>query len=112
MNASDKGKIEEIVLALTAFGSEKMISYDKEIDWLMNLPNRFPGFTSVETELPEKIEGEEISDYVLATNGEWRLGTWYLVLRYDYRDKTWSEYNGQCHWGVKYWMPLPSYKDA
>ena len=32
--AADRGIVEEIILALNTLGEEKMISYDKEIEWL------------------------------------------------------------------------------
>ena len=34
ITAADKGTAEEIILALNTLGREKMISYDKEIEWL------------------------------------------------------------------------------
>jgi hypothetical protein len=34
ITAADRGKAEEIILALNTLGEEKMISYDKEIEWL------------------------------------------------------------------------------
>lgn len=34
LTASDRGKIDEIILALTTLGQEKMINYDEEIDFL------------------------------------------------------------------------------
>lgn len=34
LTASDRGKIDEIILALTTLGDEKMINYDEEIDFL------------------------------------------------------------------------------
>ena len=34
ITAADKGTAEEIILALNTLGEEKMISYDKEIEWL------------------------------------------------------------------------------
>ncbi len=37
MSASDRGVIEEIILALNTLGREKCISYDKEINWLNEL---------------------------------------------------------------------------
>lgn len=37
MYASDRGIIDEIIFALNILGSEKRISYDKEINWLMKL---------------------------------------------------------------------------
>ena len=37
MSASDRGVIDEIILALNTLGSEKCISYDKEINWLNEL---------------------------------------------------------------------------
>ncbi len=37
MSAADRGIIEEIKLALNTLGEEKMISYDKEIEWLNKL---------------------------------------------------------------------------
>ena len=38
--ASDTGTVEEIIFALTTIGKEKMISYDKEIEWLNALKQR------------------------------------------------------------------------
>lgn len=37
MSAADRGIIDEIIFALKTFGEEKMISYDKEIEWLNQL---------------------------------------------------------------------------
>lgn len=37
MSAADRGIIDEIVLALKTFGKEKMITYDREINWLNEL---------------------------------------------------------------------------
>lgn len=37
MSAADRGTIDEIILALNILGKEKMISYDKEIKWLIKL---------------------------------------------------------------------------
>ena len=37
MSAADRGVIEEIKFALNTLGKEKMISYDKEIEWLNKL---------------------------------------------------------------------------
>lgn len=37
MSASDRGIIDEIILALNTLGGEKCISYDKEIEWLIKL---------------------------------------------------------------------------
>ena len=37
MSAGDRGIIDEIILALNTLGEEKMISYDKEIEWLIKL---------------------------------------------------------------------------
>ena len=37
MSAADRGVIDEIIIALKAFGKEKMISYDKEIELLENI---------------------------------------------------------------------------
>ena len=37
MSAADRGVIDEIIFALNALGKEKMISYDKEIEWLNEL---------------------------------------------------------------------------
>lgn len=34
LTAADRGKIDEIILALTTLGDEKMINYDEEIDFL------------------------------------------------------------------------------
>lgn len=36
ITASDRGIANEIIFALKALGEEKMISYDKEIEWLRN----------------------------------------------------------------------------
>ena len=36
ITASDRGMANEIIFALKALGEEKMISYDKEIEWLSN----------------------------------------------------------------------------
>ena len=36
ITAADRGIADEIIFALKAFGEEKMISYDKEIEWLRN----------------------------------------------------------------------------
>lgn len=37
LTASDRGKIDEIILALTTLGDEKMINYDEEIDFLNDI---------------------------------------------------------------------------
>ena len=37
MSAADRGIVDEIILALNTLGNEKMISYDKEIEWLIKL---------------------------------------------------------------------------
>ena len=37
LTAADRGKIDEIILALTTLGQEKMINYDEEIDFLNNI---------------------------------------------------------------------------
>lgn len=37
MSAADRGIVDEIILALNTFGEEKMISYNKEIEWLIKL---------------------------------------------------------------------------
>ena len=37
MSAADRGIVDEIILALNTLGDEKMISYDKEIEWLIKL---------------------------------------------------------------------------
>ena len=37
MSAADRGVVDEIILALNTFSEEKMISYDKEIEWLVKL---------------------------------------------------------------------------
>ena len=37
ITAADRGTVEEIILALNTLGKEKMISYDKEIEWLNKL---------------------------------------------------------------------------
>jgi len=37
MSASDRGIIDEIIFILNTLGKEKMISYDKEINWLNEL---------------------------------------------------------------------------
>ena len=37
MSAADRGIIDEIIFALKTLGDEKMISYDKEIEWLNQL---------------------------------------------------------------------------
>ena len=37
MSAGDRGIIDEIIFALHTIGKEKMISYDKEIEWLIKL---------------------------------------------------------------------------
>lgn len=36
ITASDRGIVDEIIFALNALGKEKMICYDKEIEWLRN----------------------------------------------------------------------------
>ena len=61
------------------------------------------GWISVDDELPPKRESEEISEYYLVSNG-----SWLDICRYDYRDKSWSDYRYESHWGVTHWMPLPS----
>ena len=37
LTASDRGTIDEIIMALTTLGEEKMINYDEEIDFLNNI---------------------------------------------------------------------------
>ena len=37
MSAADRGVVDEIILALSILGEEKMVSYDKEIEWLIKL---------------------------------------------------------------------------
>ena len=37
LTATDRGKIDEIILALTALGEEKMINYEEEIDFLNDI---------------------------------------------------------------------------
>ena len=37
MSAADRGVVDEIILALSTLGEEKMVSYDKEIEWLIKL---------------------------------------------------------------------------
>ena len=37
MSAADRGIVDEIILALNTLGREKMISYNKEIEWLIKL---------------------------------------------------------------------------
>ena len=37
MSAADRGIVDEIILALNTLGKEKLISYDKEIEWLNQL---------------------------------------------------------------------------
>lgn len=37
MSAADRGIVDEIILALNTLGEEKMISYHKEIEWLIKL---------------------------------------------------------------------------
>lgn len=37
--AADRGKIDEIILALRTLGNEKMISYTEEIEFLLKLRN-------------------------------------------------------------------------
>ncbi len=37
MSAADRGIVDEIILALNTLGAEKMISFDKEIEWLIKL---------------------------------------------------------------------------
>ena len=37
MSATDRGIVDEIILALNTLGEEKMISYNKEINWLKEL---------------------------------------------------------------------------
>lgn len=37
MSAADRGIVDEIILALNTLGEEKMISFDKEIEWLIKL---------------------------------------------------------------------------
>ena len=36
ITAADRGIVNEIIFALNTLGEEKMISYDKEIEWLKN----------------------------------------------------------------------------
>lgn len=37
MSAADRGIIDEIIFALKTLSEEKMISYDREIEWLNQL---------------------------------------------------------------------------
>ena len=37
MSEADRGVVDDIILALNTLGEEKMISYDKEIEWLIKL---------------------------------------------------------------------------
>ena len=37
MSAADRGIVDGIILALNTLGEDKMISYDKEIEWLVKL---------------------------------------------------------------------------
>jgi hypothetical protein len=37
MSAADRGIVDEIIFALNTLGEEKMISYNKEINWLKEL---------------------------------------------------------------------------
>lgn len=37
LTAADRGKIDEIIMALTTLGEEKMINYNEEIDFLNNI---------------------------------------------------------------------------
>ena len=39
LTAADRGKIDEIILALGTLGNEKMISYTEEIEFLLKLRN-------------------------------------------------------------------------
>lgn len=39
LTASDRGKIDEIIMGLTTLGEEKMISYTEEIEFLLKLRN-------------------------------------------------------------------------
>ena len=39
LTAADRGKIDEIIMALTTLGEEKMISYTEEIEFLLKLKN-------------------------------------------------------------------------
>lgn len=39
LTASDRGKIDEIIMALNTLGEEKMISYTEEIEFLLKLRN-------------------------------------------------------------------------
>lgn len=39
LTAADRGKIDEIVMALNTLGEEKMISYTEEIEFLLKLRN-------------------------------------------------------------------------
>ena len=39
LTASDRGKIDEIIMALRSLGNEKMISYTEEIELLLKLRN-------------------------------------------------------------------------
>lgn len=37
LSAADRGIVDEIILALNTLGKEKMISFNKEIEWLIKL---------------------------------------------------------------------------
>jgi len=39
LTAADRGKIDEIIMALNTLGEEKMINYDEEIKFLLKLRN-------------------------------------------------------------------------
>lgn len=39
LTAADRGKIDEIIMALTTLGEEKMINYTEEIEFLLKLRN-------------------------------------------------------------------------
>jgi hypothetical protein len=60
---------------------------------------------SVEEALPERLENENVSDYVFVSNKNW-----VDVFRYDFKNNNWLDYVNNTHWGITHWMPIPSLK--
>ena len=60
-------------------------------------------WTSVEDELPEQLENEDVSDYVFVR----MVGNNHDYLRYDFACNNWYDCHGNGHWGITHWMPIP-----
>lgn len=60
---------------------------------------------NVKNRLPEKLENDCVSDYVL-TRIDGPRQVWYLVNRYNYTIKAWEG----CNNNTTHWMPIPELK--